>query len=553
MYLRRVMGATLWETLDIWRLLAGLGIFLFGMFLLEEGIHALSGQAFQRLLARFTSNPVKAVATGTLATAVMQSSSAVSLMVLAFVGAGVLAMGNAIGVIIGSNLGTTATAWIVATLGFKMNIEALSLPFIGIGGLGLIFLGKRPRYAAICRLLTGFGFLFMGLDYMKNAVTDFTTSVGPSFFDGIPAWAYLLIGIILTAITQSSSASLAIVLSAVYSGITAYHEAALYVIGANIGTTFTVMLGALGGTTIKKQVATSHVFFNWITGAVAVLALPLLLGGVGLLVGDREDPVLRLAVFHTLFNLMGVLLFLPFTGLLGQLVQRIYPLKHRTSTRFISQMPDGVGEAAANALEKEVWHLLSLVLRYHARQLGMLDKSDTPDKESKDADPVTFQQLKEINAEMNTYASRLQQESLSTPQSTRVHKTLFAARMFLFSAKWMRELGKELHHLQQEAPDAPALRPSIQKLQADMVHALRQYGPDKPVLPGAYDQLKDQLKAGNKDAEHTILNQQPFGKHLDNTLLARLLAMQKTWYLAWRNFLLGLRELQGEDSIIEDI
>lgn len=549
------MGEAIWESLDVWRLLAGLGIFLFGMFLLEEGIHALSGQAFQRMLARFTNQPLKAVATGTLATAVMQSSSAVSLMVLAFVGAGVLAMGNAIGVIIGSNLGTTATAWIVATLGFKMDIEALSLPFIGIGGLGLIFFGRQPRYAAICRLLTGFGFLFMGLDYMKSSVTEFTESVGAGFFEGIPAWLYLFIGIVLTAVTQSSSASLAIILSAVYSGITGYYEAALYVIGANIGTTVTVMLGTLGGSTVKKQVAASHVIFNWTTGAVAVVALPGLLWVVSAIVGGREDPVLRLALFHTLFNLMGVLLFVPFTGQLGRIVQRVFPIRHKTFTRYISQMPDGVGEAAANALEKEVWYLLSLVLHYHSRQLDM------PDELEQDLDgeivtnhhKITFSQLKEINTEMVTYASRLQKESLSEQQGERVHKALFTARMAIFSAKWMRELGTELDQLCEEIPGSPDLRPELQELQRSMIAALREFVNQKPLRHRAYDDLKSLLKSGNKAAEEAIIANSTAGKKRDNILLARLLTMQKTWYLAWRNYLLGIRELQGEDSIAEDI
>jgi phosphate:Na+ symporter len=164
------------ESLDIWKLLAGLGIFLFGMFLMEESIKNLAGRSFKGFIRNSTKGILRSVASGTLVTGILQSSSAVSLMVLAFVGAGIMAMENAIGVILGSNLGTTVTAWIVAFFGFKVNIEDYSLPLIGLGGLGLIFLGKSVRYSNISKLLVGFGFLFMGLDYMKTSVEAMTQS-----------------------------------------------------------------------------------------------------------------------------------------------------------------------------------------------------------------------------------------------------------------------------------------------------------------------------------------------------------------------------------------
>ncbi len=164
----------MFEGFDIWKLLAGLGIFMFGMFLMEESIKKLSGRAFKRLIRVYTTGKVKSIFSGIFVTSILQSSSAVSLMVLAFVGAGIMSMENAIGVILGSNIGTTVTAWIVASIGFKVNIESFALPLIGMGGLGLIFLGRSEKYSNISKLLVGFGFLFMGLDYMKTSVEVFT-------------------------------------------------------------------------------------------------------------------------------------------------------------------------------------------------------------------------------------------------------------------------------------------------------------------------------------------------------------------------------------------
>jgi phosphate:Na+ symporter len=147
------------SSLDIWKLLAGLGIFLFGMLLIEESVKALSGRTFRRIIRKYTNGRLRAIGSGALVTALLQSSSAVSLMVLAFVGAGVMSMQNAIGVIMGSNVGTTLTVWIIATIGFKIKIESLALPFIGLGAVGLILFKPATKPFLITRLIIGFGFL----------------------------------------------------------------------------------------------------------------------------------------------------------------------------------------------------------------------------------------------------------------------------------------------------------------------------------------------------------------------------------------------------------
>ncbi|MFN3917827.1 MAG: Na/Pi cotransporter family protein [Flavobacteriales bacterium] len=542
------------EGVDLWRLLAGLGIFLFGMFLLEEGIHTLSGRAFQRLLQKFTNRPVKAVLTGTLTTAVLQSSSAVSLMVLAFVGAGVLAMNNAIGVVIGSNLGTTFTAWIVASVGFKVDIEAFALPFIGLGGLGLIFFGKRPRYASVSKLLTGFGFLFMGLEFMKVAVVEFTDTVDASFFEGIHLILYVFIGFLLTVITQSSSASMAIILSMVYSGAAGIEAAAMFVIGANVGTTVTVMLGTIGGSVIKKQVAASHVIFNWVTALVALLALPLLLMLVDVILYNSDDPVTELAMFHTIFNLMGVLLFLPFTNVLGKWVVRLFPDKSQQETLFISNIPAKVGHAAAEALRKESWHLIHQVLMYHNKVLGMEHKPFSPLKQLQEADfsvksPHLYEKLKTISDLMHKFAEELQEESIGEESSSKVNHALFSARMALFSAKWMRDLKKDISDYEKQYPDGGTLREELKRRQELMYAKLSSCLADSSLHEIPYEQIKDILKREDRRFIESATKSQN-GNALK---LAQLLTINKTWYLSWRNLMLALRELDIHAEADEEL
>jgi len=195
---------------EIWMFLAGLGIFLFGMHMMEESIRVLSGGAFKSLIRKYTGTRLRAIFSGIFSTAVLQSSSAVSLMVLAFVGAGIMNLVQAISVMMGTKIGTTATAWIVAVFGFEFNIDSFSLPLIGIGGLGMILLAKSPRYVNISKFLVAFGFLFMGLDYMKSSVDQFSEMIDPAVFAGYGIIVFALAGMVMTAVMQSSSATIAL-------------------------------------------------------------------------------------------------------------------------------------------------------------------------------------------------------------------------------------------------------------------------------------------------------------------------------------------------------
>jgi len=538
------MEALATPELDLWRLLAGLGIFLFGMFQLQEGIEALSGRTFQRMVQRSAATPLRAALTGFLSAAVLQSSSAVALMVLAFAGAGVLGMGQAIGVVVGSNLGTTGTAWIVATLGFRLDIESFSLPFIAVGGLGLIFLGTRPRYAALTRMLAGFGFLFMGLAYMKGATEAYAAAVGPATLQGTSDWMYLAAGIGLTALLQSSSASIAILLSVVHSGMAELFPAALFVLGANIGTTLTALLGSLGGKAIRRRIAVSNVAFN--VGS-ALLVLPVLapfLALIRTMMPGQPDAVLHLAMFHSLYNGIGVLLYLPFAGAFGRLVERMVPDRSVQPTRFISRMPARVGSAAVEALRKEAWHLFTGVLRFHGEVLGVTGAVPVPcrgeDALAPDPGALSYHELKEVGRGMHDFAEELHRESLDPGQGALVNRSLFAARMALFSAKWMKDLREEFEAMESEGMPTADLRADLARRQEVMAGLLREYFTHPVPHEEAYQALKARLKELDHEGEGRLAAELSEGKGF---VTAHRLTVNKTWYLAWRNLLLALREL----------
>lgn len=425
------------EHLDIWRLLAGLGIFLFGIFLMEESIKLLAGRAFKSLIRRYTDTRVKGILTGTISTAVLQSSSAVSLMVLAFTGAGLMTLVNAIAVMMGTKIGTTMTAWIVAVFGFKFEIEAFALPMIGIGGLGLIFLANSARYVNISKLFVAFGFLFLGLDYMKGSVEDLAASFDLTTIPDLGLWFYVLIGLLLTAIMQSSSATIAIVLTVLFTGVISFNAAAAMVIGANIGTTVTVLLGSLGGIPVKKQAALSQLIFSAGTGVVAFLLLPVLTWLVLDVFKFSENPVLGVALFHTMFNVIGVMIFFPLIPAIASFAEKKFDIEMIHLSKYITKTNTEVPEAALEALRKEVLNQLTVSMAYIRRLYGI----DKPQKGKEYAD---YSALERYHAEIFTFYAKIQEVEVTEEETRILEKTIRSSRSIMNAVKNMFDQKNEI-------------------------------------------------------------------------------------------------------------
>jgi len=428
--------------LDLWKLLAGLGIFLFGMLLIEESVKALSGRAFRRIIRLYTNGRLRSIGSGAMVTALLQSSSAVSLMVLAFVGAGVMNMQNAIGVIMGSNIGTTLTAWIIATIGFKIKIESLALPFIGLGAVGLILFRPTSKPSQITRLLIGFGFLFLGLDFMKGSVESFTQTFNLAQFPDYGLWFYLLVGTLITALMQASAATIAIVLTALNSGLITFDIGAVMVIGANIGTTITVLLGAIGGVQTKKRVSLSHLLFNIVTGAAAYVGLPALVWVVSLFVDIQSNSLMGLALFHTVFNVLGVMLFFPFLGILASVLMKIYPDHKTILTVYLDQTPPEITEAATAALKKETGHLLQECQLYNLRLLRIDERlvfdANLPfekNRKKKYSLDQLYENIKLLHAEIFTFYSKIQTQKINETEAKELERLIYASRNMMNSIK----------------------------------------------------------------------------------------------------------------------
>lgn len=322
---------------EILTLLGSLGVFLYGMKLMSEALQKVAGEKLRAILAAMTSNRVLGVFTGFFITAVIQSSSATTVMIVSFVNAGLLSLTQSVGVIMGANIGTTVTAWIISILGFKVKMSHIAIPLIGIA-FPLIF-SKNTKRKNIGELIIGFALLFIGLGYLKDAVPDIKSNPEILHFLGsythlgyFSLFIFLLVGTILTVVIQSSSATMALTLVLAANGIINFEMAAAMVLGENIGTTITANLAALVANTSAKRAAFAHFIFN-IFGVIWILVLfypvtkfiswMVLPEGVTSFDEYPSSIPIALSIFHTVFNITNVLIMIWFVKLIVKIVTKI--------------------------------------------------------------------------------------------------------------------------------------------------------------------------------------------------------------------------------------
>lgn len=334
----------------------GLGLFLLGMVLMTDGLKALAGDALRRVLASFTGGPLSAFASGAAVTTVVQSSSATTLTTIGFVSAGLLTLQQAVGVIIGANLGTTSTGWLVSMLGLKVSVSVVALPLVGVGALGRLLGRGRVTHGGLA--LAGFGLIFVGIDTLQEGMEGLSKHFDPGTLPSQSFGGLVVlvgIGLAMTVVLQSSSAAVATTLAALHAGTITMDQAMALVIGQNIGTTVTAAIASVGASVPAKRTAVAHIIFNLITGVVALLLLPVFAMGVERIAGPSgENAPVGLAAFHTGFNLLGVAIFLPATGWLARTVVRIVPEREPTLTRHLDRSVVNMPEVAIEMVRRTV-------------------------------------------------------------------------------------------------------------------------------------------------------------------------------------------------------
>lgn len=350
--------------------LGGIGLFLFGMQTMTAALRDLGGSRLREMLARFTTSPATGALTGALGTAAVQSSSAIMVMVIGFVGAGLMAFPQALGVILGANVGTTITGWLVMLIGFKLKLGLAALPLLFLAALLRLF--AHGRWQRLGAGLGGFALIFLGIETMQTATSGMEGWLTPEVLPP-DTWAgraqMVGIGILLTLVTQSSSAGVATALVLLGAGAIGFTQAAAMVIGMDIGTTATAVLASLGGSRAMRRTAVAHVLFNLFSGLLAFLLLgilaPALLDHVA-----GGDVQLGLVAFHSTFNLVSALCVLPFAAPFARLVERLVP----ESGDALGDPPDrrllADADAALDAAQGALGRVAALLLRNFAAVLA---------------------------------------------------------------------------------------------------------------------------------------------------------------------------------------
>lgn len=449
---------------DAKTIVAGIAIFLIGMVFMEDGFKLFSGGILEKVLEKSTKTVPKAITTGFIATAIVQSSSLLTIIIISFLSAELISLSGAIGVIFGSNIGTTTTAWIVSAFGVKIKIAHYAMPMLIFG---VIFrFNENKTYQGLGNVLVGLGFVFLGIGYMKDGFEHLKDGLDLAQFaigGYLGVLVYIVIGAVATVIIQSSSATMALIITALATGQIEYTNALALAIGANIGTTVTAIIGSLSSNANGKRLAVAHFIFNIVTGFIAIAFLYQLSDLVDILsktlgIG-ADDYAMKLALFHTVFNIIGVLAVSPFTNKLVVFLKGLFKeAKHEIErAKYLDSVVSTIPEAALQALKKEVIHLYDDTTDALLKTIS-LKKEDIYQENSEkivsvvdnsvkpiDIDTKVFydKKVKYLYSDIISYAS-ISQENMTIEQSEMAYGLKVACRQIVETIKDSDEIQKNI-------------------------------------------------------------------------------------------------------------
>ena len=445
-------------------LLGGIGLFLLGMGMLTGGLKLAAGKALERVLAAWTRTPLHGLVTGVALTALVQSSTAMTVAAIGFVNAGLLGFTSALWVVFGSNLGSSVTGWLVAWLGFSLKVESFALPFIGLG-MALHLTGGATRRGALGQAVAGFGVLFLGIELLRQGFMGLGPQTLPPLAGDLQGRLLgVLIGLLMTVVLQASSATLAIVLTAVAGGTLPVETGAAIVIGANVGTTLTGILAALRATPNARRLAAAHVLFNVVAAVVAfALLAPMLaaIHAVGVWLMGQGDAVTQLVIFHTAFNALGVLLMWPLSRpLVRFLLARFRSAEEdEAQPRFIDRNVAAVPSLALQALRREMERVGHLALRLGADAMHLTPHAlpwPPAPPQARERLARQLQTLEQLQQKVGAFVSEVSRQPLPSDVAAQMPELLRIAAYYDTLARVMHQTGQQILSAPRPMPGQPA-------------------------------------------------------------------------------------------------
>lgn len=411
--------------------------------MLEQALRTMVGRTFKKFLRKHTTNRLEAVFAGAGITAILQSSSMVVLLVMSFAGAGIIGLNNGIGIILGANLGTTAKGWLISWLGFKTNIQAFILPLMAFGGAGILFL-KQPRVKHISKFLLGFSFMFMGLDFMKDGVSSVVEHTDMSILQNQHHMVFFLFALCLTALIQSSSASVMIFLSALSTGLVTFEQSLYLVVGADLGTTITALIGTIKSNAIRKKVGWSQIYINIIVAVIGLTAMPAFIYVVRNWLSISDD-LTGLVAFHSMLNVAGILFILPFTKLLADFLDKAVKVRATAFSLYISKTDHQKINPALEAFTMEAQRFIFFAVQVNRRffDIRVLHVKEV----------ISYEDLKSYENELIKFYRSLCQHPLNEEQQRLANSLITGVRYAGQSTKNIKDIIHNMEELQKIASD----------------------------------------------------------------------------------------------------
>jgi len=476
-------------------------MFLFGIFVFEDCITGLVTKTFKNLLRTATSTLFKAITTGTFATAILQSSAVVSLIVVSFVGTGILDLSHGVGIILGANIGGPLTDIFLWNLGLKFSLASIALPILGISALLMLVLSRHKKLVLICKAFFGLGLLFLGLGYMKDSMMDLSAGFNFVQYANLPLLVFFGIGALITILMQSSSATTVLVLTAASAGMVDYRMGVPMLMGAFLATTLTVVLGSLSGPAIKKQVAFSHVFFNVFSSIVGfVFMIPMLW-----LLNHyfAKDVILGLSIFAMAYKIICTLLILPFFGLFISFLRKLFP-QHPTSFGLYTETTSPtVLDAAQVALEHDTKKLLKKVFGYVMNSWWvdvdmMLKTRQTTNRIAAvqvvlDGHQLAgqYREIKQIEQRLVTFISQAKASTINPEENDMLSRYYEVLSAVVYAAKYIKDISQNIELFRDEDDTRTG-----KKYQDFRVLLIELYKTTSKIIGGIHDDIlvKDMMK-----------------------------------------------------------
>lgn len=445
--------------LDTWKFLTGLGFFLYGMSQLEAVLKNMSGRPIKLFLKRHTQGLFKSVFGGAILTGIVQSSSVVSLIVLAFVESGIITFRNAMGVILGTNLGTTLGTWVIASVGFKLNLLNYTLPIIAVTSIGLFLSEKRKKLHNLFLVFFALGILFLGLSFMQEGALELVTHINLESFTHYNPIVFVILGFVVTTIIQSSSATVVITLTALYTGTITFPAAAAVVIGAEIGTTIKILLWGMTGSADKKRVGFGNFWYNIFTSLLAYAFLNWIIYFIEHIV-KIKDPLIKLVFFQSAVNVVAILLFIPFLNIFSKWLEGKFISDKVNGHSYINKNLPVLPLLATDTFHNEALNLLHKTRAFIKKSLfcerplsqGLLEniKAFTQTDINNE---LEYQRIKQSEGDLLAYYLTIRKNNLEQDEAAFLLQNISGIRQVVFAAKAIKNIQHNLIDFNDSAND----------------------------------------------------------------------------------------------------